>query len=180
MVLGDRATTDKTTRRFRDIPAILAELNIAGLHAQTINDLFTLYVGAASHHVLRMSLVTEDEAKSFDTEVVGFWSQLIQRDATSPQFHLPLKLGGPNIGRQSFPPSRPPPDASTAAAATKPLATQSPPLSHITISHLHFATFRSLCLSLRTPPCLTTHVQWQHASSEWQSWWSSLARSAGC
>ena len=39
---------DKTTRRFRDISAILAELNIAGFHAQTVNDLLTMYVLQAS------------------------------------------------------------------------------------------------------------------------------------
>ena len=36
-----------------------------------------MHVGAVSQHVLRMSFVPEDEAKRFDTEVVGFWSQLI-------------------------------------------------------------------------------------------------------
>ena len=66
----------------RDISAILTELNIAGLHAQTVNDLLTVCVGAASQHVLRVSLVPEDEAKNFDTEVVAFWSQFVQRDAT--------------------------------------------------------------------------------------------------
>ena len=53
-----------------------------------------MYVGAASQHVLRMSCVPEHEAKTFGTEVIAFWSQLIKRDATSPLFHLPLKLGG--------------------------------------------------------------------------------------
>ena len=88
---------DMTTRRFRDISATLAALNAAGLHAQTVNHLLTMYVGAASQCVLRMSFVPEDEGKRFDTEVVGFWSQLIQRDATSPLFHVPLKLGGLGI-----------------------------------------------------------------------------------
>ena len=46
---------EKTTRRFRDISATLAELNAEGLHAQTVTGLFTMDVGAASHHVLRMS-----------------------------------------------------------------------------------------------------------------------------
>ena len=31
-------------------------------------------------------------------QVVAFWSQLIKRDATSPLFHLPLKLGGLGVG----------------------------------------------------------------------------------
>ena len=49
-----------------------------------------MYVGAASQHVLRMSFVPEHEARTFDTEVIGFffWSQLIKRDATSHLFHL--------------------------------------------------------------------------------------------
>ena len=45
-----------------------------------------------------MSFVPEDEARTFDTEVIGPWSQLIKRDATSPLFHLPLKLGGLGVG----------------------------------------------------------------------------------
>ena len=40
----------------------------------------------------------EDEAKSFDTEVVDSWSQLIQRDASPPLFHLPLKLASLDVG----------------------------------------------------------------------------------
>ena len=46
---------EKTTRRFRDISASLAELNAEGLIAQTVNGLLTMDVGAASHHMLRMS-----------------------------------------------------------------------------------------------------------------------------
>ena len=44
-----------------------------------------------------MSFVPKDEAKRFDTDVIGFWSQLSQRDATSP-FHMPHKLGGLGVG----------------------------------------------------------------------------------
>ena len=84
----------KTTQRFRRIASTLAELNAEGHGAQTVNDLLSMYVGAASQHVLRMSFVPEHEAKTFDTEVTAFWSQLIQRDATSPLFFLPLKPGG--------------------------------------------------------------------------------------
>ena len=58
--LGEQATMDKTTRRFRDISVTLAESNVAGLHAQTVN-----YLLPASQHVLRMSCVPEDEAKRF-------------------------------------------------------------------------------------------------------------------
>ena len=45
-----------------------------------------------------MSFVSERQATTFDTEVAAFWSQLIQRDATSPLFFLPLKLGGLGVG----------------------------------------------------------------------------------
>ena len=55
-----------------------------------MNDLLSMYVGADSQHVLRMSFVPEQEAKNFDMEVR---SQLIQRDVASPLFFLPLKLG---------------------------------------------------------------------------------------
>ena len=89
---------EKTTRGFRAIASTLDELNAEGLSAQTVNDLLTLCVGAASQHVLRMSFVPEREARTFDTEVIGFGSQLIQRDATSPLFHLPLKLGRLGVG----------------------------------------------------------------------------------
>ena len=83
-VLGEHATMEEAIRRFRDISATLAELIAEGLDAQTVNDLLTMYVGAASQHVLRMSFVPEDEAKRFDTEVIGFWSHLVKRGATSP------------------------------------------------------------------------------------------------
>ena len=62
-----------------------------------VNDLLTVYVGAANH-VLRVIFVPEHEARTCDTEVIAVWSQLIKRDATSPLFHLPLKLGGHGVG----------------------------------------------------------------------------------
>ena len=65
-----------------------AELNAEGLSAQTVTDLLTMCIGVASQHVLRMSVVLEHEARTFDTEVIAFWSQLIKRDATCPLFHL--------------------------------------------------------------------------------------------
>ena len=89
---------EKTTQRFRAIASTLAELHAEGLSAQTVNDLRTMYVGAASQHALRMSCVPEHEARTFDTEVTAFWSQLIKRDATSPLFFLPPKLGGLGVG----------------------------------------------------------------------------------
>ena len=65
---------------------------------QTVNDLLTMYVGAASQHVLRMSFVSEQEAHNFDRQVMTFWSHLVHRDITSPLFFLPLKLGGLGVG----------------------------------------------------------------------------------
>ena len=97
VVLGGQASMVKTTQRFQRI-ATLADLNAEGLNAQTVNDFLSMYVGAATQHVLRMSIVPEKETKNFDIEVTAFWSQLIQHDATSPLFFLPLKLGGLGIG----------------------------------------------------------------------------------
>ena len=83
---------EKTTQRFQKIATTLADLNAEGLNVQAVNDLLTMYVGAASQHVLRMSFVAEQEAQNFDRQVTTFWSHLIQRDITSPLFFLPLKL----------------------------------------------------------------------------------------
>ena len=67
IVLDEQATMVKTTQRFQRIATTLAELNAEGLSAQTVNDLLSMYVGAASQHVLRVSFVPEKEAKNFDT-----------------------------------------------------------------------------------------------------------------
>ena len=62
VVLGEQTTMDKTTQRFQKIATTLADLNAEGLNVQTVNDLLTMYVGAASQHVLRMSFVPDQEA----------------------------------------------------------------------------------------------------------------------
>ena len=98
VVLGEQATMEKTTQRFQKIATTLADLNAEGLNVQTVNDLLTMYVGAASQHVLRMSFVPEQEAHNFDRQVMTFWSRLIQRDITSQLFFLPFKLGGFGVG----------------------------------------------------------------------------------
>ena len=98
VVLGEQATMEKTTQRFQKIATTLADLNAEGLNAQAVNDLLTMYVGAASQHVLRMSFVPEQEARNFDRQVMSFWSHLMHRDITSPLFFLPLKLGGLGVG----------------------------------------------------------------------------------
>ena len=72
--LGGRPSMQTATRRFQNISAILRELNQAGLRMQTFNDLFTMYVGAASQHALRTSFVPKEEAASFDNEVAFYWS----------------------------------------------------------------------------------------------------------
>ena len=41
-------------------PPTLADPDAEGLNAQTVNDLLTMHVGAASQHVLRMSFVPEE------------------------------------------------------------------------------------------------------------------------
>ena len=89
---------EKTTQRFQKIATTLADLNAEGLNVQTVNDLLTMYVGAASQHVLRMSFVPEQEAQNFDRQVLTFWSRLMHRDITSQLFFLPLKLGGFGVG----------------------------------------------------------------------------------
>ena len=55
VVLGEQATMEKTTQRFQKIATTLADLNAEGFNAQTVDDLLTMYVRAASQHVLRMS-----------------------------------------------------------------------------------------------------------------------------
>ena len=42
----------------------------------TVNDLLTMYVGAASQHALRTTSVPREEAVSFDEKIVAYWSQL--------------------------------------------------------------------------------------------------------
>ena len=98
VVLGEQATMEKTTHRFQKIATTLADLDAKGLNVQTVNDLLTMYVGAASQHVLRMSFVPEQEAQNFDRQVMTFWSRLMHRDIASPLFFLPLKLGGLGVG----------------------------------------------------------------------------------
>ena len=98
VVLGEQATMEKTIQLFQKIATTLADLNAEGLNVQTVNDLLTMYVAAASQHVLRMSFVPEQEAQNFDRQVTSFWSHLIQRDIASPLFFLPLKLGGLGVG----------------------------------------------------------------------------------
>ena len=96
--LGGRPSMNTATMRFRSISDILLDLNQAGLKLQTVNDLLTMYVGAASQHALRTTFVPYEEAVSFGKEIVAYWSQLAGRDVTSPLFHLPLRMGGLGVG----------------------------------------------------------------------------------
>ena len=98
VVLGEEASMERTTRCFQTIATTLADLNAEGFNAQAVNNLPTMYVRAASQHVLRISFVPEQEASNFDRQVTTFWSHLIQRDVTSPLFFLHLKLGGLGVG----------------------------------------------------------------------------------
>ena len=80
VVLGEQTTMEKTTQRFQKIATTQADLDAEGLNVQTVNELLTMYVGAASQHVLRMSFVPEQEAHNFDRQVMTFWSHLMHRD----------------------------------------------------------------------------------------------------
>ena len=53
----------KQHNAFRKLLPTLADLNAEGLNVQTVNDLLSMYVGAASQHALRMSFVPEQEAQ---------------------------------------------------------------------------------------------------------------------
>ena len=86
VVPGEQATMEKATQRFQKIATTLADLNAEGLNVQTVNDLLSMYVGAASQHALRMSFVPEQEAQNFDRQVLTFWSRLMHRDITSQLF----------------------------------------------------------------------------------------------
>ena len=55
LVLGEQTTMEKTTQRFQKIPTTRADVNAEGLNVQAVNDLPTMFVGAASQHVLRMT-----------------------------------------------------------------------------------------------------------------------------
>ena len=74
---------ENPTQRFQRIATTLADLNAEGLNAQSVNDLLTIDVGAASQHGLRVSFVPEQQARNFDRQVTSFWSHLIQRDVYS-------------------------------------------------------------------------------------------------
>ena len=92
VVLEEQTTMEKTTKRFQKIATTQADLNAERLNVQTVNDLLTMYVGAASQHVLRMSFVSKQEAHNLDKQVMTFWSHLMHRDITSPFFFLPSSL----------------------------------------------------------------------------------------
>ena len=115
VVLGEQATMEKTTRRFRDSASIFAELTAEGLSAQTVCDLLTVCVGAARQHVLRMNFVPEHEARTFDTEAIAFsfvplasqaWRTWYWLSCAAPCGCLmaSLTIGSPNTrGSQSVP-----------------------------------------------------------------------------
>ena len=89
-----RSPWKKQHNTFRKLLLRLQTLNAEGLNVQTVKDLLTMYVGAASQHVLRMSFVPEQEAQNFDRQAITYWSRLMHRDIASPLFFLHLKLGG--------------------------------------------------------------------------------------
>ena len=98
VISGEQVTMEKTTQRFQKIATTLADINAEGPNLQTVNNLPTIYVGAASQHVLRMSFVPEQEAQNFHRQVIAHWFRLTHRDIVSPLVFLPLKLGGLGVG----------------------------------------------------------------------------------
>ena len=64
--------------------------------------------------------------KNFDMQVTAFWSQLIQRDANSPLFFLPLKLGRLGVGSAVQRHAAAPWRACQSVVPTNVAATQSP------------------------------------------------------
>ena len=48
VVLGEQASMEKTTKHFQKIATTFADLNAEGLNAEAVNELLTMYVGAAS------------------------------------------------------------------------------------------------------------------------------------
>ena len=93
-----RSPWRKQHNAFRKLLLHLQTLTLRDSMCKTVNDLLTMYVGAASQHVLRMSFVPEQEAQNFDRQVIAYWSRLMHRDIASPLFFLPLKLGGLGVG----------------------------------------------------------------------------------
>ena len=89
VVLGEQTTMKKTTQRFERIATTLADLDAEGINAQSVNDLLTMYVGAASQHVLRTSFVPEQEARNFDRQVMTFWSRPINTMSPLHYFFYP-------------------------------------------------------------------------------------------
>ena len=65
---------------------------------QTVNGLLTMYVVQPANTLYVRFFVPEEEAFSFDKEIVAYWSQLASRDVTSPLFHLPLRMAGLGVG----------------------------------------------------------------------------------
>ena len=58
---------EKTTQRFQKIAATLANLEAEGLYGAGSDDPLIMYVGGASQHVLRKSVVPEQERRNLKT-----------------------------------------------------------------------------------------------------------------
>ena len=90
---------EKTIQRFQKIATTLADLNAEGLNVQTVNDLLTMYVGAASQHVLRLSFLCLNKRLKTSTDRLSPVGP-VSCTVTLPLrcFFLPLKLGGLGVG----------------------------------------------------------------------------------
>ena len=99
VVLGEQVNMEQTIQRFQRIATTLADLNAEGLNAQAVNDLLTMYVGAGSQHVLRMSFVPEQRGSQLrQTGCVVLVPPCATRCHLSVVFFLPLELGGLGVG----------------------------------------------------------------------------------
>ena len=111
VVLGEQASMEKTTQRFQNMATTLADLNAEGLNAQAVNDLLTMYVGAGSQHVLRMSFVPDKEAttstdRSFNATSplrCFFYLSNLEDSVWALQFQFSAMLPHGVLGSRSYP-----------------------------------------------------------------------------
>ena len=147
VVLASRPPWKKQHIRFQRIATTLADLNAEGLDAQTVNDLLTMYVGAASQHVLRMSFVPEQEAHKLRKA-----GHDILVPSNSTRRHLSTILLTPQTW-------------GTWSGLSSP-ATRSSPMARLAIDHFHINGNNPItghrhsfqrCTTTRSPTCTTSN-----------------------
>ena len=85
----ERPPRRKHYNTFRELPPQLQTSMLEDSTRKQRTTLLTMYVGAASQHVLRISFVPEQETRNFDRQVTTFWSRC---------FFLLFKLGELGVG----------------------------------------------------------------------------------